>query len=287
MLKHSKPFSIPRPSSLNHGKRPLRGPTVGAAPRTRLISEHIRRHLGPIHQVWHEPASRPLHIDICHLAPSKERPCHVLITSGMSERPMHTPLGLGAFRYAELVLLLSRRWPLHAAARRSEKHAWPIRLIKQLARFPHAHDTWLGWFHTVQNGQPAERYHHSVAFTSALIAPPLLLPKEFRRLEAPGGDTIHFHSVIPLCPEELALKLAGGTEWLCGLFDRAGVTELVNPRRANVCCKKPRRLAGVSGVEQAWAAEIQRRLTELERGEVKTIPWEEVRRRILARIDET
>ena len=33
-------------------------------------------------------------------------------------------------------------------------------------------------------------------------------------------------------------------------------------------------------VEQAWQEEVQRRLGQIERGEVKTIPWEEVQRRL-------
>jgi len=33
-------------------------------------------------------------------------------------------------------------------------------------------------------------------------------------------------------------------------------------------------------VEQAWQEEIQRRLGQIERGEVKTIPWEEVQKRL-------
>ncbi|MBM4125845.1 MAG: addiction module protein [Nitrospira sp.] len=33
-------------------------------------------------------------------------------------------------------------------------------------------------------------------------------------------------------------------------------------------------------VEQAWQEEVQRRLRQVERGEVKTIPWEEVQRRL-------
>lgn len=33
-------------------------------------------------------------------------------------------------------------------------------------------------------------------------------------------------------------------------------------------------------VEQAWQQEVQRRLHQIERGEVKTIPWEEVQRRL-------
>ena len=37
------------------------------------------------------------------------------------------------------------------------------------------------------------------------------------------------------------------------------------------------------GVEQAWQAEVQRRLSELDSGSVKTVPWESVRARILKR----
>jgi len=39
------------------------------------------------------------------------------------------------------------------------------------------------------------------------------------------------------------------------------------------------------GVEAAWAAEIERRLAELDAGTVKTVPWEEVRQRLLDRLN--
>lgn len=38
-------------------------------------------------------------------------------------------------------------------------------------------------------------------------------------------------------------------------------------------------------VEAAWAAEIERRVAELDAGAVKTIPWEEVRQRLLDRLN--
>ena len=38
-------------------------------------------------------------------------------------------------------------------------------------------------------------------------------------------------------------------------------------------------------VEAAWAAEIERRVADLETGTVKTIPWEEVRQRLLDRLN--
>jgi putative addiction module component (TIGR02574 family) len=36
-------------------------------------------------------------------------------------------------------------------------------------------------------------------------------------------------------------------------------------------------------VEAAWAAEIERRVAELDAGTVKSIPWEEVRQRLVDR----
>jgi putative addiction module component (TIGR02574 family) len=39
-------------------------------------------------------------------------------------------------------------------------------------------------------------------------------------------------------------------------------------------------------VEAVWAAEIERRVAELDAGVVKTIPWEEVRQRLVDRLNE-
>ncbi len=38
------------------------------------------------------------------------------------------------------------------------------------------------------------------------------------------------------------------------------------------------------GVEEAWRAEVQRRLAEIDSGAVKLVPWDEARRRLLAQL---
>ena len=40
------------------------------------------------------------------------------------------------------------------------------------------------------------------------------------------------------------------------------------------------------GVEQAWAEEIQRRVEDIDSGRVQLIPYEEVRRRLMARLSD-
>jgi putative addiction module component (TIGR02574 family) len=39
-----------------------------------------------------------------------------------------------------------------------------------------------------------------------------------------------------------------------------------------------------ASVEAAWAEEIERRVWQIDSGEVKTIPWEEVRAKLYARL---
>jgi len=41
------------------------------------------------------------------------------------------------------------------------------------------------------------------------------------------------------------------------------------------------------GVEDAWAAEIDRRAAEMDSGHVETIPWEKVRARLFKRVSGT
>lgn len=40
------------------------------------------------------------------------------------------------------------------------------------------------------------------------------------------------------------------------------------------------------GVDEAWAAEIERRVTDIKDGRVEGIPWETVRARLLGRLRE-
>jgi len=41
------------------------------------------------------------------------------------------------------------------------------------------------------------------------------------------------------------------------------------------------------GVEAAWAAEIERRIEEVDSGTIKTVPWEEVKAKLVRRLSES
>ena len=135
------------------------------------VSAHIERHIGPVHTVFHEIISDDLHLDIHHVRSSLFRRCEILVTSGMSAIPMPVPES-EAPRYAELMIVLPKGWPLDMNSLKEDRHYWPIKLLKDVARFPQATDTWLGYGHTIGNGSGNDDmvpYATDIPFCAAAI----------------------------------------------------------------------------------------------------------------------
>lgn len=208
-------------------------PAHGNEDTIAAIERHIEAHIGPIDTVFHEIISDLVHIDVHVVPATDDRPYAALVTSGMSDRPMTIPDDLAGevSPHAEVVVLLPPDWPLDTEAWEDERHYWPVRWLKLLARFPHTHDTWLGHWHTMPNGDPAEPLSDDVPFTGVLILPPLVPGDDFRTLETDDGRSITFLTYVPLHQDEMDLKLAKGVDALLDAFEAAGVSELLDPAR--------------------------------------------------------
>ncbi|MGE0706538.1 MAG: suppressor of fused domain protein [Planctomycetota bacterium] len=207
----------------------------GDAEHIDRISAHIEQHLGKVDLVFHELVSDLVHIDVHLVRASDERPFHTLVTSGMSEVPMHGRGPEGAFKaWAELCVSLPSEWPLEQEAFRDEAVFWPLRWLKRLARFPHEYDTWLGWGHTLPNGDPPEPLGPGTDFVGWLVLPPLDAPAEFLSLDIGHGRQVDFFAIYPLYAEEMELKLERGTDALLDLFAQHDVSDVIQVGRPNV-----------------------------------------------------
>jgi hypothetical protein len=195
------------------------------------IEEHIARHFGPIDSVLHEVASDLVHLDVHVVVPSSQRPYFTLVTSGMSDRPMTVPAGTTSSRYAELMLCLPPDWPLSTEAYQVVTGQWPVWLLKMVGRLPHMYGTWIDSGHSVPNGDPAQPFTPEVAFVGAVVTPMLRCEPAARTITVRPDKQISLLALIPVHAAELDLKLAGGAGALFDAFDRAGVSELVNPAR--------------------------------------------------------
>ncbi|MDQ1091051.1 hypothetical protein QE400_000464 [Xanthomonas sacchari] len=205
------------------------------------IDAHIERYLGPISSVLHEIVSDTVHLDVHVVPATAEVPYLRLVTSGMSDLPMAVPEGVDVPRFPrfmELLLTLPPDWPIAYEDFQDERHYWPVRLLKTLARLPHKYDTWLGYGHTVPNGRPAEPYAPGVGFDGVIVLPPVSTPEAFAELVVDADKTIVFMALVPLYPEEMALKLKQGAEALLDRFDAKGLQDVIDPARPNVARKR-------------------------------------------------
>ncbi len=108
-------------------------------------------------------------------------------------------------------------------------------MIKQLARYPHEHKTWLGSGHSLNDGVGrAAPFAPNTRLSSVILLESNTLPAPFLVLKGPGGREIHFLVAVPLYWEELQLKLRKGTHALLDAFASHGVTDLIDPHRTNV-----------------------------------------------------
>jgi len=208
--------------------------TLGGDPALiEAVTRHVARHVGPVKEVFHEIVSDVVHVDVHHVEPTRERPFHFLITSGMSERPMRPPADAHTSTYAELFMALPASWPMTTEEWRDEAHYWPIRQLKAMARLPHVCDTWLWHGHTVQQSPP-DPYAGTVAFNSCILGRGSLVAPRFGTLRAGPDRTVSFFALRFLYPEELQLAMLKGSSHVLARLEKHGVTELVDVSRRNV-----------------------------------------------------
>ncbi len=226
-------------------------PALGDGENIEAISEHIEKHVGKVELVFHEIISDLVHIDVHWVKPSEDFPFHKLITSGMSDMPMHAPEGMEAFKYAELCILLPADWQLEGVEKENEtellndennledeNYYWPIRWLKIIARFPHEYDTWVWDGHSIPNGENAEPFADNTKLGCMILLPSVSLPESFFTLKINEEKTIHFFCLLPIYKEEMEFKLKKGVDALLEKMDEHKIIDVVQVDRKNTCLKK-------------------------------------------------
>src|SRR5581483_1658826 len=92
---------------------PTGDPNLGpeSARDVAVLSNHIARWWGDTPNVFHEMVSQYVHVDLHFVPPTADHQYHVVVTTGMSDRPMLS--GDGREFYCELMLALPPEWPMY------------------------------------------------------------------------------------------------------------------------------------------------------------------------------
>jgi hypothetical protein len=202
------------------------------------ITGHIERNIGKVHTIFHEIISDDLHIDVLHVKSTLFRRYEVLVTSGMSTRPMVMPPESKEPRFSEVLIILPKGWPLTQPDFDDERNYWPIRLIKSLARYPHHNNTWLGYGHTISGedavGERTTPYEEDRHYWAAVILPSMTLDESAWTFKNEAGHEVFFWAAVPIYMNELEYKREHGIDLLLDLFDKYKVTDRVDSKRSSV-----------------------------------------------------
>jgi hypothetical protein len=201
------------------------------------LLQHLARHVGAITTVFEEIVAGDPKLDVVHIGSTLLRRYEVVVTRGMSSRPMAVPPDCKEPRFAELLAILPKGWPVRQSAFGSESNYWPIRLLKTLARHPFEANTWLGFGHTHANG-PSEAtmkpYAQNTELCAVALLPSITLGERAWSFSRPDGQEVFLWVVVPLYLSELKFKLAHGADELLDLFSRRGVSDMIDPTRKRV-----------------------------------------------------
>jgi hypothetical protein len=217
------------------------------------VEKHISRIVGEPATVFHEIVSHLIHLDVNIVRPAPGRDWWTLFTVGMSALPMSVPEGRDDFRFAELVMKLPASWKvdeMQVTPPPEDMAApyWPIRGLKDLARLPHDYNTFLAYGHTIPNGDPPSPLAEGTALCAWLILPLLGVPSDLQASRLSDGNILNLYSVHAIYRDELELKLSRGTDALLDAFDRAHVSEVLDPtRKSSVADDRRRGLGGLFG----------------------------------------
>ena len=132
-----------------------------------------------------------------------------------------------------LMIALPKDWPISAEAFENEDNDWPVRWLKKIGRLPHQNNTWIGWVHTIPNGNPVQTIADT-QFSGVILLPSVLLPDEFYKLRTKDGNTIRFYGIVPLHQTEMDLKLNTSLEALEAKLEQHNIDILLDKRRANL-----------------------------------------------------
>jgi Suppressor of fused protein (SUFU) len=198
---------------------------------TEYVIAHLNNYIGPIKSYLGSlPGIQgdPADVSIAVIEPTETRPFYTICTVGMSNITMTSPEG--AIKHIELMMCLPSEWDFQ-----NREQRWPVKVMRDLAYYIANEPTYLSLDHTLPNGDPPEPWSKNTEMCGMLISVPVLSPPEFMQGLDFKVKQIFFLSLIPLYREEMDLIVNHGADGIYDRFEKNEISELLNPRRKNLC----------------------------------------------------
>lgn len=185
----------------------------------------LERGIGPFSVISHELVLSDLHIDVVYIPPTAARNYYTLITMGMGAYRMPVPVPYGRINRAEIAIKVPCDWNVES---NGEKWAWPISMIRALARMPYNKHTWFGFCHDIDFGGA---YTDEAKFCGVLLT---FFDETIEPLTLQCGDQVILYQVIPLLRSEIEYKISHGAEALLSRMPQSMIIGPIDPARSSI-----------------------------------------------------
>ena len=198
------------------------------------VEAYIKQQYGEFEEVFHEIVSLDIHCDIAMVPPTDERPYYTLVTMGAGAYKMDIPKELKKWKLerAEYVIFLPKDWNIKSD---KEEDYWPVRMLKDIARFPIYTGSWITLGHTVTMNEDSSPVASNTELNSCILLNSF--GKDKQVVEALKlrlfGDEVNFWQVFPLYQEEVEFTFEHSTNELIELLK--DVPMVVDINRKNYC----------------------------------------------------
>ena len=191
----------------------------------------LTQNLGIIRQVFPLVDSVDMYVDMYVIESTEPYPAQRLVTCGMGGRAMYVPEDArkNSPDRIELLLDLPPEWRLDRESWDNERFYCPVRLLKNLVRFPWDTGTWFRLGHAVSWPEP---FADNTRLTGVLLTSPAVDSFGRCEIKVSPGKMVHIYQVVPLYPEELDYRVEHGTRKLHELLGE-NFSYIVDPQRIN------------------------------------------------------
>jgi len=136
------------------------------------------------------------------------------------------------YKFAEVMVLIPKTVEFGEIYPCGKPSDWIIGMLKQVAKFPHYNDTWVGVGHTLQATEDMKPYSSDTEFCGCLVLPTVTFPEEFKKINCPEGQ-INVFSLFPLYKEELVYKIENGFSEFTQFLADKNAKEVLDFNRKN------------------------------------------------------
>ena len=193
---------------------------------------HLERSLGEFESIYKQITPTDPPIDILSFQGEK---FNALVTNGMRYLPMNVPEYLKGNAYAELVMFIDKSFDISDEGFLKEENSWLLQSLRDLAMYPRLTNSYLGWGHTVGNGEERMPYYSGSDLCGMLIYPPVVQEDMKFYTFKEGEKTTYIYNVMPLYTEEIDFILKHSGDAYFDRIRELGISQVIKKNRPNAC----------------------------------------------------